>query len=50
MCLAYQSGSKANLLDDTGKFIDDTLENNYKKGMWKTGIFWLPNYSLESST
>ena len=25
-----QSGSKANLLDDTGKFIDDTLENNYQ--------------------
>ena len=24
------SGSKANLLDDTGKFIDDTLENNYQ--------------------
>lgn len=23
-------GSKANLLDDTGKFIDDTLENNYQ--------------------
>ena len=25
-----ESGSKANLLDDTGKFIDDTLENNYQ--------------------
>lgn len=27
---SYESGSKANLLDDTGKFIDDTLENNYQ--------------------
>lgn len=26
----YKSGSKANLLDHTGKFIDDTLENNYQ--------------------
>ena len=26
----YESGSKANLLDDMGKFTDDTLENNYQ--------------------
>ena len=25
-----ESGKNANLLDDTGKFIDDTLENNYQ--------------------
>ena len=25
-----EGGKNANLLDDTGKFIDDTLENNYQ--------------------